>query len=41
MWVHYAKHLTDFVLGFNSAARFFADNARPLDRVIYQNARML
>jgi hypothetical protein len=37
MWVHYAKNHTGFVLGFNSAAPFFAENSRTLGKVIYQD----
>lgn len=37
MWVHYAKNHTGFVLGFNSAAPFFKENGRTLDKVIYQD----
>jgi Protein of unknown function (DUF2971) len=37
MWVHYAKNHTGFVLGFNSAAPFFAADGRTLSKVIYQD----
>jgi hypothetical protein len=37
MWVHYAKNLTGFALGFDTNAPFFRVDGRVLNKVSYQN----